>query len=45
MEARGFDSGVPRTVARPAHFGWADALVVAGGAAMAAIALLSGHWL
>jgi energy-coupling factor transport system permease protein len=45
MEARGFDSGVPRTVARATHFGWKDGLVVAGGAAVAAIALLTGHWL
>jgi energy-coupling factor transport system permease protein len=42
MEARGFDSGAARTSARTAHFGPADALVVAGGAAMAAISLLAG---
>jgi energy-coupling factor transport system permease protein len=42
MEARGFDSGAARTSARTAHFGPADALVIAGGAAMAAISLLAG---
>jgi energy-coupling factor transport system permease protein len=43
MEARGFDSGVPRTIARPTRFGLPDALVVASGAALAAVALLAGH--
>jgi energy-coupling factor transport system permease protein len=39
MDARGFDSGVPRTVARPQHFGFADALLVAGAMATAGLAL------
>ena len=32
MDARGFDAGVPRSVARRQHFGAADWLLVAGGA-------------
>jgi len=43
MDARGFDSGVARTSARTAHFGAADALVIAVGAAMAAVSLLAGQ--
>ncbi|MGS2617612.1 energy-coupling factor transporter transmembrane component T family protein [Micromonospora sp. LZ34] len=39
MDARGFDAGTPRTVARRQHFGPADALLVAGAAALAAAAL------
>jgi energy-coupling factor transport system permease protein len=39
MDARGFDSGLPRTVARPQHFGRADAALVAGAAALGAVAL------
>jgi energy-coupling factor transport system permease protein len=39
MDARGFDSGLPRTVARPQHFGGADAALVAGAAALGAAAL------
>jgi energy-coupling factor transport system permease protein len=39
MEARGFDSGTPRTVARPQLFGTADALLIAGAVLMAAVAL------
>jgi energy-coupling factor transport system permease protein len=39
MDARGFDSGVPRTVARPQRFGPADAALIAGGAAIGAAAL------
>jgi energy-coupling factor transport system permease protein len=35
MEARGFDRGGPRTIARETHFGWSDAAVVAAGAALA----------
>jgi energy-coupling factor transport system permease protein len=40
MDARGFDSGVPRTVARVQRFGAADALLVAGcvGLGLAAVA-------
>jgi len=43
MDARGFDSGIARTSARTAHFGAADALVVAVGAGMAAVSLLVGQ--
>ena len=39
MDARGFDAGTPRTVARPQHFTGADALLVAGAALLAAGAL------
>lgn len=39
MDARGFDSGVPRTVARPQRFGFADGALVAGALATAALAL------
>ncbi|GAA3450749.1 energy-coupling factor transporter transmembrane component T family protein [Dactylosporangium matsuzakiense] len=40
MEARGFDRGGARTVARVTRFGWADALVVALGLALAATVIL-----
>jgi len=39
MDARGFDSGVPRSVARRQHFGGADAALVAGAAALAGVSL------
>ncbi|MBF5032663.1 energy-coupling factor transporter transmembrane component T [Micromonospora sp. WMMA1976] len=39
MDARGFDAGTPRTVARPQRFTRADALLVAGAALLAAGAL------
>jgi energy-coupling factor transport system permease protein len=39
MDARGFDSGVPRTVARPQRFGPADAVLVAGAVVVGAAAL------
>jgi len=39
MDARGFDSGVPRTVARRQRFGAADAVLIAGAALLAAGAL------
>ena len=39
MDARGFDSGVPRTVARPQVFGAADVLLLLGAALVAAGAL------
>jgi energy-coupling factor transport system permease protein len=39
MDARGFDSGAPRTVARRQRFGGADAGLVVGAAALAATAL------
>jgi energy-coupling factor transport system permease protein len=40
MDARGFDSGLPRTVARPQRFGPADALLIIGsvGLGLAAVA-------
>jgi energy-coupling factor transport system permease protein len=40
MDARGFDAGVPRSVARPKRFGPADALLVAGGVAVGVAALV-----
>ncbi|MBY8875187.1 energy-coupling factor transporter transmembrane protein EcfT [Micromonospora sp. PLK6-60] len=39
MDARGFDAGVPRTVARPQRFGLADGLLVAGAGLVAGAAL------
>lgn len=39
MDARGFDAGIPRTVARRQHFTWADGLLVAGAAGLAGAAL------
>ncbi|SCG63792.1 energy-coupling factor transporter transmembrane component T family protein [Micromonospora halophytica] len=39
MDARGFDAGTPRTVARRQHFGTADGLLVAGAAVLAGAAL------
>jgi len=39
MDARGFDSGAPRTVARPQHFGPADWLLILGGALLVAAAI------
>ncbi|MEU2703393.1 energy-coupling factor transporter transmembrane component T family protein [Micromonospora aurantiaca (nom. illeg.)] len=39
MDARGFDAGTPRTVARPKRFTRADALLVAGAALLAGGAL------
>ncbi|SCG50190.1 energy-coupling factor transporter transmembrane component T family protein [Micromonospora coxensis] len=39
MDARGFDAGTPRTVARRQHFGVADALLVVGAAVLAGAAL------
>ncbi|MEU1811323.1 energy-coupling factor transporter transmembrane component T family protein [Micromonospora aurantiaca (nom. illeg.)] len=39
MDARGFDAGTPRTVARPQRFTRADALLVAAAALLAAGAL------
>ncbi len=41
MDARGFDSGRPRTVARPQRFTAADTALVVGAAAVAAAALLA----
>jgi energy-coupling factor transport system permease protein len=39
MDARGFDAGVPRSIARPQRFGRADAALIAGGLAVAVLAL------
>jgi energy-coupling factor transport system permease protein len=39
MDARGFDSGLPRTVARPQRFGPADAALIVGGAAIGTLAI------
>lgn len=39
MDARGFDSGLPRTIARPQHFGPADWLLVVAGGLLAALAV------
>ncbi|MEV4757919.1 energy-coupling factor transporter transmembrane component T [Micromonospora sp. NPDC049559] len=39
MDARGFDAGLPRTVARRQRFGTADAALVVGAAALAGAAL------
>lgn len=39
MDARGFDSGTPRTTARLQHFGRADTALVAGAVLLAAAAL------
>jgi len=50
MEARGFGAPGPRSWARPATVGWADAAAVAIGVAIAALAVLmavvtgSWHW-
>jgi energy-coupling factor transport system permease protein len=43
MDARGFDSGRPRTIARPQRFTRADTALIAGAVVVAAAALLSGH--
>lgn len=39
MDARGFDAGIPRTVARRQRFGPADGLLVAGAAVLAGAAI------
>src|ERR1044071_9852186 len=39
MDARGFDSGLPRTYARRQHFGRPDVLLIVGAAALGAMAL------
>jgi energy-coupling factor transport system permease protein len=39
MDARGFDSAIPRSVARPQRFGPADAALIAGAAAIGALAV------
>ncbi|MER7280786.1 energy-coupling factor transporter transmembrane component T [Dactylosporangium sp. NPDC000244] len=40
MEARGFDRGEPRTIARDTRFGWMDALVVALGLTLAVAVIM-----
>jgi energy-coupling factor transport system permease protein len=42
MEARGFDAGVPRTVARPQRFTGADAALIAAALALGLLALAAG---
>ncbi|HET6531125.1 MAG TPA: energy-coupling factor transporter transmembrane component T [Actinoplanes sp.] len=42
MDARGFDSGAPRTFARQQRFGPADAALLAGAAALSAATLSAG---
>jgi energy-coupling factor transport system permease protein len=42
MDARGFDSGLPRSYARPQHFRWPDALLLAGAALLSGAALTAG---
>lgn len=39
MDARGFDAGLPRTVARPVRYTAADTAVIVGGLAIAAAAI------
>ena len=43
MDARGFDAGTPRTVARRQHFTAADAALIAGALLLAAVALGGEH--
>jgi energy-coupling factor transport system permease protein len=43
MDARGFDSRTPRTIARPLPFGVADVLLIAGAIAVGAVALWLGR--
>lgn len=40
MDARGFDSGLPRSVARPQRFGPGDAALIVGAAVLSAVALM-----
>ncbi len=44
MDARGFDSGVPRTTARVQRFGPADAALVVGALLLAALAIGVSVW-
>ncbi|NJC71078.1 energy-coupling factor transporter transmembrane protein EcfT [Planosporangium thailandense] len=39
MDARGFDTGVPRSVARPQRFGLADVALIAGALGVGAVAI------
>jgi energy-coupling factor transport system permease protein len=45
MDARGFDSGTPRTVARPQAFRAADVVLVVGCVALGAVAVGISVWL
>lgn len=45
MDARGFDSAVPRTVARPQTFVLADAVLVGGCIALGVLAITVSIWL
>ena len=45
MDARGFDAGTPRSVARPQRFGAADVILVAAGGLVGAAALAISIWL
>jgi energy-coupling factor transport system permease protein len=45
MDARGFDSGAPRTVARPQRLGPGDAALVVGAVALGVAALAVSAWL
>ncbi|MGZ3641989.1 MAG: energy-coupling factor transporter transmembrane component T family protein [Candidatus Limnocylindrales bacterium] len=45
MDARGFDSGIPRGRYRPVRTGRLDAIVLSGAAVVAALALLLARWL
>jgi energy-coupling factor transport system permease protein len=40
MDARGFDSGLPRTIARPQRFGMVDLLLIVGAVGLGAAAVL-----
>ncbi len=43
MDARGFDSGIKRTVARPQPFGYKDVALILGAIALGAVALFAGR--
>jgi energy-coupling factor transport system permease protein len=45
MDARGFDAGLPRTVARPQRFTAADVALIAGGLAVGGVAVACSVWL
>lgn len=44
MDARGFDAGIPRSVARPQRFGPADLALVVAGAVVGVGSLLASMW-
>jgi energy-coupling factor transport system permease protein len=43
MDARGFDSGIPRSVARPQSFSYKDVALILGTVALGALALIAGQ--